>query len=70
MERDRKNVMDWLNPINQAEIHAAAFRKHEPGTGEWLIEGESFRNWRCDPGTSLWLCGDGKYRIHHRPDGV
>jgi hypothetical protein len=52
--------MDWLNPINQADIHAAAFRKHEPGTGEWFLEGEIFRNWKRDAGTSLWLHGDGR----------
>ena len=52
--------MDWLNPINQAEIHAAASRKREQGTGKWFLEGGAFANWRQDPGTSLWLIGDGR----------
>ena len=52
--------MDWLNPVNQAEIHAAISRKHEPGTGEWFLKGDIFKNWRRDAGTSLRLFGDGK----------
>lgn len=62
-EKDRENIMDWLNPINQAEIHAAALRKHEPGTGVWFLEGEIFGNWKRDPGTSLWLVGDGRTKF-------
>ncbi|KAH6676219.1 heterokaryon incompatibility protein-domain-containing protein [Halenospora varia] len=57
-EKDYKKIMDWLSPINQAEIHAAALRKHEEGTGEWFLEGSLFEEWRCNAATSLWLFGD------------
>jgi hypothetical protein len=69
-EKERKRVMDWLSPINQADIHAAASRKHEPGTGEWFLEGEVFRNWRQDSATSLWLFGDGKPKTQCPTDTV
>ena len=62
-ENDRRKIMDWLSPINQAEIHAAALRKHEPGTREWFInfrEESIFENWRREPESSLWLYGDGR----------
>ncbi|KAH9208968.1 hypothetical protein DL95DRAFT_478854 [Leptodontidium sp. 2 PMI_412] len=53
-----KNVMDWLNPSDQSEIHEAALRRHEAGTGQWFLGLDTFQNWRTDLGTSLWLCGE------------
>lgn len=60
-EKNYKKIMDWLSPINQAEIHAAALRKHEEGTGEWFLEGSLFEEWSCNAATSLWLFGNCKY---------
>lgn len=53
-----KNVMHCLNPSDQSEIHEAALRRHEAGTGQWFLVLDTFQNWRTDPGTSLWLCGE------------
>ena len=54
-----KNVVDWLNPTAQSGIHEAALRRHEVGTGQWFLGSNTFRNWMTDPGTSLWLSGEG-----------
>lgn len=51
--------MDWLSPTAQSEIHEAALRRHEVGTGQWFLGSTTFENWRADPGASLWLCGEG-----------
>ncbi|KAH7357189.1 hypothetical protein BKA65DRAFT_222136 [Rhexocercosporidium sp. MPI-PUGE-AT-0058] len=53
-----KNVMEWLNPTDQSEIHEAALRRHEAGTGQWFLGSDTFQCWREDKGTSLWLCGE------------
>ncbi|KAH6695893.1 hypothetical protein BKA61DRAFT_531543 [Leptodontidium sp. MPI-SDFR-AT-0119] len=50
--------MHCLNPSDQSEIHEAALRRHEAGTGQWFLVLDTFQNWRTDPGTSLWLCGE------------
>jgi ankyrin repeat domain-containing protein 50 len=59
IDKYRKSVMEWLSPTDQSEIHEAALRRHEPGTGQWFLGSDTFQNWREDPGTSLWLYGEG-----------
>jgi hypothetical protein len=51
--------MEWLSPTDQSEIHEAASKKHKPGTGQWFLGSDTSQNWREDPGTSLWLYGEG-----------
>ena len=49
-------MFDWLAPIDQSQIHAAALRRHEPETGKWFLDGEPFRDWRLNHSTSMWIC--------------
>ncbi|KAL2062783.1 hypothetical protein VTL71DRAFT_5855 [Oculimacula yallundae] len=53
-----EKLLTWLNPTDQSEIHAAALRKHETGTGQWLLRSGIFRAWKQDAGTSLHLFGE------------
>jgi len=54
-----KNVMEWLSPADQSEIHEAAVPRHEAGTGQWFLSSSAYQSWKTDPGASLWLYGDG-----------
>ncbi len=58
--KNHEEVLKWLTPVDQSEIFAASLRSHEPGTGDWLLRGETYKNWRETPHSTLWLHGDGK----------
>jgi len=57
--KNHEKVLKWLTPVDQSEIFEASLRSHEPGTGQWLLGGGTYRNWRKTPYSALWLHGDG-----------
>jgi len=52
-----KNLKTWLTYTDPATSHQAACRKWQPGTGEWLIDGIRFREWKRSRGSFMWLNG-------------
>jgi ankyrin repeat protein len=52
-----QKVMSWLNAPDHDTHHAAALQKHEPGTGDWLLQSETYKTWRGGTGSHLWLHG-------------
>jgi hypothetical protein len=52
-----KRILKWLKSSDPSVNHNAARKKHEPTTGDWLLESEIFTNWRQGTRTSLWLNG-------------
>jgi hypothetical protein len=58
-EEDKQKILNWLRPVDQSDLQAAAIRKHEPGTGEWFLSGADFDRWKQQPGSSLWMYGSG-----------
>ncbi|KAG8820239.1 hypothetical protein FRC17_010213 [Serendipita sp. 399] len=52
-----KEVLQWLKGADPKTNHNAARKKHEPGTGEWLLDSEQFKTWMGEDGKILWLNG-------------
>jgi hypothetical protein len=50
-------IMSWLDAPDQTPYHAAACQKHEPGTGQWLLESATYKTWKTSSGSHLWLHG-------------
>ena len=50
-------IMGWVDAPDQAPYHAAACQKHEPGTGQWLLESDTYKTWKTSSGAHLWLHG-------------
>lgn len=50
-------IMSWLDAPDQTPYHAAACQKHEPGTGQWLLESDTYKTWKSASGGHLWLHG-------------
>jgi hypothetical protein len=50
-------IMSWVNAPDQRTNHDAARQKHEPGTGQWLLDSATYKTWRSSSNDHLWLHG-------------
>jgi hypothetical protein len=50
-------IMTWVDAPDQTTYHTAACQKHEPGTGQWLLESDTYKTWKTSSGAHLWLHG-------------
>ncbi|KAN0068953.1 hypothetical protein V8E54_013122 [Elaphomyces granulatus] len=41
----RKKLLDWLSPIDYAELQSDTFHKRQNGTGEWFLKSTPFIEW-------------------------
>lgn len=56
----RMRIIQWLSTVEAGvnwSNHEDARRKHQAGTGEWLIEHPAFKDWKNTKGSVLWLYG-------------
>jgi hypothetical protein len=54
---EREKVLDWLHCAAPTVKHLASRRLHQPGSNHWIIESKNFKEWRDNPGQTLWLHG-------------
>lgn len=57
IEEKRKEVLHWLKGADPSTNHNAARRKHEPKTGDWLLQSDTFRLWQKEGAQIMWLNG-------------
>lgn len=50
-------ILDWLSAPDPSINHAEARKKHEPGTGEWLLKCQEYQDWLSGRAPRLWLHG-------------
>lgn len=56
----RSRIIQWLSTVEPAinwSNHDDARNKHQPGTGQWLIDQPAFKQWKRTTGSVLWLHG-------------
>ncbi|KAL4941934.1 ankyrin repeat-containing domain protein [Aspergillus oleicola] len=57
-ERDRTAMLEWISPVPYGKHHDSVREDRTPGTGEWLLQHDSFRNWEITKSSLLfWLQG-------------
>jgi hypothetical protein len=65
----RSSILEWISTIKYGNAQDSKERRALTGTGEWLIRGEAYRNWRTSTSPShLWLngsIGSGKSCLTH-----
>ncbi|KAJ9298846.1 hypothetical protein DTO271G3_3088 [Paecilomyces variotii] len=54
---ERDSIIPWLSPADVSKNHNAARAKHEPTTGDWLINSNSFKLWVGGESQLTWLHG-------------
>jgi hypothetical protein len=54
-----RKISSWISPVDPCENHRAARKQHEPATGAWLLQSESYRAWKAGSNDHrhLWLYG-------------
>ena len=57
----------WMSAPDSSPNYNAAREKHQPETGSWFIEGNTFREWKEQPGSVLWLHGGRKSVVLKNP---
>ncbi|KAG0634235.1 hypothetical protein HOY80DRAFT_1099822 [Tuber brumale] len=55
--KEFRGVLRWLNVVDPASNYSSAIDVREPGTGNWLLEGDEYREWKGGRGGVLWLYG-------------
>ncbi|KAJ7605877.1 ankyrin repeat-containing domain protein [Roridomyces roridus] len=50
----REEIIEWYSPVNFFLRQADIFNTHQPGTGRWLLETDSFKRWESCTGNILW----------------
>lgn len=55
--KERRKVLDWIQPYDPHQNHVMSLRLRHPGTGLWLIESDEFKSWLSCPSAKLWCYG-------------
>ena len=55
-----QQALTWLGSTSHSTVHKKAWKSQEPETGLWFLEGDTFRRWRTEPSSLIWLHGGGK----------
>ncbi|KAK8008090.1 hypothetical protein PG991_010641 [Apiospora marii] len=58
-EKDRRDVLSWLQRTNPSNNHNCAVDLREGGTAEWILERDLFKQWvdHAGPHRGLWIHG-------------
>jgi len=52
-----RRIVNWLKSTDPSTNHESARQKHEPTTGNWLIQSDTFHKWENSTSMSLWING-------------
>ena len=52
-----RKIADWLSPPDPWTNHESARRRHEPQTGDWLLQSDQYWAWKRGSIRHLWVHG-------------
>jgi hypothetical protein len=56
-----RNIQEWLSPPNPWTNHSIVRESRHTGTGTWLIQGDTYAEWKLSgPSSLLWINGKRK----------
>jgi hypothetical protein len=59
-EEQNNRISKWLSMLNFADKHQDILSKRHPGTGDWILDVDTFKPWRegqLDGPSTLWCHG-------------
>lgn len=56
-DEELRELSKWLSPLAFSSRHQDIFSKHQEGTGQWLLEHETFVQWQTCHSRLLWCPG-------------
>jgi hypothetical protein len=54
---DRRKILEWLSPVDHAAQQHDKISRRQPGTCNWFLECDAYRNWCSTPGQTLFCSG-------------
>ncbi|KAJ7706724.1 ankyrin repeat-containing domain protein [Mycena rosella] len=54
---EREKIIEWFSPLNFFLRQADIFSTRQPGTGEWLLKDELFKEWKLGSAKTVWCRG-------------
>ncbi|KAI7343490.1 hypothetical protein KC354_g15620 [Hortaea werneckii] len=58
LQSDRwRKIVDWLSPADPWTNHRSARERHEPHTGDWLLQSSTYLDWKDGKSRHLWISG-------------
>ncbi len=51
------DVLNWLTSIDYGPQHSSFLRRRQPGTGQWLLDSNQFKNWLGTDKQTLFCSG-------------
>ncbi|KAL1962468.1 hypothetical protein VTN77DRAFT_9669 [Rasamsonia byssochlamydoides] len=55
--RDADDIVQWLSAPDPSVDYTDALQRRVSNTGSWLICGKQYSQWKCCPGSLLWIHG-------------
>jgi hypothetical protein len=56
--QERRDLLEWISDVQYGRHHDEIEERREPGTGDWLVQDERFRDWMDSSlSSTLWLQG-------------
>ena len=57
VDEERRKITNWLSPTNFSALQTDLIKRHQEGTGQWLLDSEEFEKWIAEPGQTLFCPG-------------
>jgi hypothetical protein len=57
LERERNEILSWLNAIDYGPQQSDHLRRRQPGTGQWLLNSAEFQTWLETDKQTLFCSG-------------
>ena len=55
IDKEAKEVFDWLCPVNPRIKHQEFRKEYQPGTCLWIFDRPEYRKWSDMPNSALWI---------------
>jgi hypothetical protein len=56
-DKDYRDILDWLTPVNYGPQQTDYIRRRQAGTGQWLLDSAEFQTWLDTPKQTLFCPG-------------
>ncbi|KIW35343.1 uncharacterized protein PV07_02044 [Cladophialophora immunda] len=56
-DKRSRDIVAWICPLNFDTKQDDFFKRHQEGTGEWLLQSHAFKDWMNATGKILWCSG-------------
>ncbi|EGO03310.1 hypothetical protein SERLA73DRAFT_149665 [Serpula lacrymans var. lacrymans S7.3] len=56
-EKERRELADWLTPLNFRQTQSNIYGNRREGTGDWVLDNEVFKEWQTGCAKTMWCPG-------------